>query len=144
MDQLRRPKHFPEPVLQYTLKEITILWHIYGGHDFTPSSPPSHTPSSGSSLHRPRPNSSSGSLSSFYAPLTNSRAKTNTNGSRPPSSSSTTATGMYILTVTTCMWHTLLHLVKSTYSQWCCGTWRADREEGITKWTKLECGWRCW
>lgn len=50
-DQLQRPKHFPEPVTQYTLKEITVVWHLYGGRDFGP--PPhdssSSTPSPGSS-----------------------------------------------------------------------------------------------
>lgn len=49
-DQLQRPKHFPEPVSQFTLKEMTIIWHLYGGTDFsspTHSTPPhKHTPPS--------------------------------------------------------------------------------------------------
>lgn len=47
VDQLKRPKHFPEPVIQYTLKELTIVWHLYGGHDFallSSSSSPSSSP----------------------------------------------------------------------------------------------------
>ncbi len=41
--------------MQYTLKEITIVWHLYGGSDFSPapkassSSPHSSSPSPGSS-----------------------------------------------------------------------------------------------
>ena len=89
VDQLQRPKHFPEPVLQYTLKELTIVWHLYGGHDF-----PTHPPSSGSTPHS---TTSSGSHSNYGAPSSNSRAKTNTTapGSirpHPLSSGSTAAT----------------------------------------------------
>ena len=50
VDQLLKPKHFPGPVLQYTLKELTIVWHLYGGHDFTPHP---FTPSPASSPHLP-------------------------------------------------------------------------------------------
>ena len=77
VDQLQRPKHFPEPVLQYTLKELTIVWHLYGGHDFP--TPPTHPPSSGSIPHST--DSDSHSASSF-----NSRAKTSTLGSSTLSS----------------------------------------------------------
>ena len=47
-DQLQRPKHFPEPVMQYTLKEMTLIWHLYGGRDFGPAKDHS-SPSSASS-----------------------------------------------------------------------------------------------
>lgn len=51
-DQLQRPKHYPEPVVAYTLKEMTVIWHMYGGRDFQPSTPPSSTsPSPSSSPH---------------------------------------------------------------------------------------------
>lgn len=55
MDQLQRPKHFPEPILQYTLKELTIVWHLYGGHDF---SPPLTSPAASPSLPHQNTNSS--------------------------------------------------------------------------------------
>ena len=82
MDQLQRPKHFPEPVFQYTLKELTIIWHLYGGHDFTSTqptsgasstshSPPQHTTSTASPFsaqHQHRHHNPSSS-SSRAAPL---------------------------------------------------------------------------
>lgn len=34
MDQLKAPKSFPQPVLRYTLREISLVWHLYGGLDF--------------------------------------------------------------------------------------------------------------
>ncbi|XP_012275672.1 autophagy-related protein 2 homolog B isoform X2 [Orussus abietinus] len=34
IDLLKAPKHFPLPVLRYTLCEMTLVWHIYGGKDF--------------------------------------------------------------------------------------------------------------
>lgn len=33
-DLLKPPKHFPPAVLRYTLCEMTLVWHIYGGNDF--------------------------------------------------------------------------------------------------------------
>lgn len=38
-DQLSAPGHFPPPVLSYTVKEMSVVWHLYGGRDFgaTPS-----------------------------------------------------------------------------------------------------------
>uniref|UniRef100_A0A8D8U0S0 Autophagy-related protein 2 n=3 Tax=Cacopsylla melanoneura TaxID=428564 RepID=A0A8D8U0S0_9HEMI len=33
-DLLQPPKHFPTPTQRYTLRETTIVWHIYGGSDF--------------------------------------------------------------------------------------------------------------
>ncbi|KAL0269663.1 UNVERIFIED_CONTAM: hypothetical protein PYX00_007315 [Menopon gallinae] len=33
-DLLRSPKHYPKPVLRYLLKEISVVWHMYGGSDF--------------------------------------------------------------------------------------------------------------
>ena len=42
IDQLKRPKHFPDPIVIYSLRELTIIWHLYGGRDFSiPPSPPS-------------------------------------------------------------------------------------------------------
>jgi hypothetical protein len=34
MDALKAPKHYPNPVTKYSLKEMTIVWHLYGGDDF--------------------------------------------------------------------------------------------------------------
>lgn len=33
-DLLKAPKHFPAPVYRYTLREMTVVWHMYGGLDF--------------------------------------------------------------------------------------------------------------
>lgn len=41
VDQLQRPRHFPEPVTTYTIRELSITWHLYGGRDFPPASPSS-------------------------------------------------------------------------------------------------------
>lgn len=41
MDQLKRPAHFPDPVMIYSLREITLVWHLYGGKDFSSSPFPS-------------------------------------------------------------------------------------------------------
>lgn len=34
-DLLRAPKHYPSAVLRYTLREMSIVWHMYGGQDFS-------------------------------------------------------------------------------------------------------------
>ncbi|XP_013170925.1 PREDICTED: autophagy-related protein 2 homolog A isoform X1 [Papilio xuthus] len=34
-DVLKAPKSFPMPVLRYTLREMSLTWNMYGGHDFT-------------------------------------------------------------------------------------------------------------
>lgn len=39
-DVLKAPKHFPLPVLRYTLCEMNLIWHIYGGKDFGNPQPP--------------------------------------------------------------------------------------------------------
>ncbi|XP_076284575.1 autophagy-related 2 isoform X1 [Lasioglossum baleicum] len=38
-DLLKAPRHFPAPILRYTLCEMSLVWHMYGGKDFD-SSPP--------------------------------------------------------------------------------------------------------
>ncbi|KAM3851655.1 autophagy-related protein 2 homolog B isoform 1-T1 [Vipera latastei] len=56
-DTRKTPLHFPVPLMRYVVKEISLIWHLYGGKDFgniTPTSPakgyispqssPSHTP----------------------------------------------------------------------------------------------------
>src|SRR5699024_8743881 len=35
-DPLKTPKNFPTPTTKYTLCEMTIVWHMFGGSDFTP------------------------------------------------------------------------------------------------------------
>ncbi|XP_053785030.1 autophagy-related protein 2 homolog B isoform X2 [Desmodus rotundus] len=53
----RAPVHFPPPVVRYVVKEVSLVWHLYGGKDFgtapptspaksytSPHSSPSHTP----------------------------------------------------------------------------------------------------
>lgn len=32
-DQLRAPDHYPSAVLRYCLREMSIVWHMYGGKD---------------------------------------------------------------------------------------------------------------
>ncbi|XP_005390453.1 PREDICTED: autophagy-related protein 2 homolog B isoform X2 [Chinchilla lanigera] len=56
-DTSKAPLHFPIPVLRYVIKEVSVVWHLYGGKDFgavppaspaksfiSPHSSPSHTP----------------------------------------------------------------------------------------------------
>jgi len=50
-DVLKAPKHFPVPVMRYTLREMTLLWEIFGGHDFPKHAAPSHFGNKGKS-HR--------------------------------------------------------------------------------------------
>lgn len=33
-DLLKAPKNFPPAILRYTLCEMTLIWHMYGGKDF--------------------------------------------------------------------------------------------------------------
>ncbi|KAG8235900.1 hypothetical protein J437_LFUL010130, partial [Ladona fulva] len=33
-DLLRAPAHYPAPILRYVLREMTLVWHLYGGRDF--------------------------------------------------------------------------------------------------------------
>ena len=37
-DQLRSPGHFPGAVLRYTLREMSLVWYMYGGNDFESTS----------------------------------------------------------------------------------------------------------
>ena len=41
-DLLKAPDHFPPAVTRYTLKEMSLVWYMYGGRDFA-SSPPSQS-----------------------------------------------------------------------------------------------------
>lgn len=34
MDILKAPKHYPNPVMKYSVHEMSIVWHLYGGEDF--------------------------------------------------------------------------------------------------------------
>ncbi|XP_059329597.1 autophagy-related protein 2 homolog B isoform X2 [Ammospiza nelsoni] len=56
-DTSKAPLHFPVPLVRYVVKEISLIWHLYGGRDFgaapptspaksfiSPHSSPSHTP----------------------------------------------------------------------------------------------------
>nr|KAF6499082.1 hypothetical protein HJG59_001159 [Molossus molossus] len=41
-DTSRAPSHFPIPVVRYAVKEVSLVWHLYGGEDFgiaPPTSP---------------------------------------------------------------------------------------------------------
>lgn len=33
-DSLLSPKYYPTPVSKYTLTDMTLVWHMYGGSDF--------------------------------------------------------------------------------------------------------------
>lgn len=37
-DLLRAPAHFPVPSSRVVLREVSIVWHLYGGRDFGPHS----------------------------------------------------------------------------------------------------------
>ncbi|XP_050712970.1 autophagy-related protein 2 homolog A-like [Eriocheir sinensis] len=37
VDQLKAPKNFPVPESKYTLQELSLVWHMYGGSDFKSS-----------------------------------------------------------------------------------------------------------
>uniref|UniRef100_A0A8D1FYC9 Autophagy related 2B n=1 Tax=Sus scrofa TaxID=9823 RepID=A0A8D1FYC9_PIG len=56
-DTSKAPLHFPIPIIRYVVKEVSLVWHLYGGKDFgtapptspaksfiSPHSSPSHTP----------------------------------------------------------------------------------------------------
>lgn len=43
-DLLKPPKHYPAPVMRYTLREMSVVWHMYGGHDFGPVKGTSNAP----------------------------------------------------------------------------------------------------
>lgn len=43
-DLLKPPKHYPVPVMRYTLREMSVVWHMYGGHDFGPAKGSNQTP----------------------------------------------------------------------------------------------------
>lgn len=36
-DQLKAPENFPLAVYRYTLREMSLVWHMYGGNDFSSS-----------------------------------------------------------------------------------------------------------
>jgi len=42
-DLLQTPPNYPAPVLKYTLCEMTLIWHMYGGNDFDSSQTSSST-----------------------------------------------------------------------------------------------------
>ncbi|XP_042117068.2 autophagy-related protein 2 homolog B isoform X2 [Peromyscus maniculatus bairdii] len=57
MDSSKAPLHFPIPAIRYVVKEVSLVWHLYGGKDFatvpptspaksyiSPHSSPSQTP----------------------------------------------------------------------------------------------------
>ncbi|XP_053331236.1 autophagy-related protein 2 homolog B [Spea bombifrons] len=40
MDSSKAPVNFPTPVVRYVVKEISLVWHLYGGRDFGSAFPP--------------------------------------------------------------------------------------------------------
>ncbi|XP_074087234.1 autophagy-related protein 2 homolog A isoform X1 [Macrotis lagotis] len=62
-DLLRAPAHFPVPTSRLVLREVSLVWHLYGGRDFGPHlghrtksglSGPRGSPSRCSGLNRPQ------------------------------------------------------------------------------------------
>lgn len=40
-DTSKAPLHFPVPVVRYLVKEVSLVWHLYGGKDFGTAPPTS-------------------------------------------------------------------------------------------------------
>ncbi|KAM4690397.1 autophagy-related protein 2 homolog B isoform 2-T2 [Rhinophrynus dorsalis] len=40
LDTSKAPLHFPVPVVRYVVKEVSLVWHLYGGKDFGSALPP--------------------------------------------------------------------------------------------------------
>uniref|UniRef100_A0A2I2ZB01 Autophagy related 2A n=1 Tax=Gorilla gorilla gorilla TaxID=9595 RepID=A0A2I2ZB01_GORGO len=57
-DLLRAPAHFPVPSTRVVLREVSLVWHLYGGRDFGPH--PSHRARAGLSGPRSSPSRCSG------------------------------------------------------------------------------------
>ncbi|XP_042637474.1 autophagy-related protein 2 homolog A [Orycteropus afer afer] len=58
-DLLRAPAHFPVPSSRVVLREVSLVWHLYGGRDFSPH--PAHRTKVGLSGPRSSPSRCSGS-----------------------------------------------------------------------------------
>nr|XP_046178953.1 autophagy-related protein 2 homolog A-like [Oncorhynchus gorbuscha] len=43
-DLLRAPSHFPVPESRVVLREVSVVWHLYGGRDFGGKAMSTHTP----------------------------------------------------------------------------------------------------
>ena len=39
IDLLKSPDHFPHAEYRYTLKDLTVVWYMYGGKDFGTCAP---------------------------------------------------------------------------------------------------------
>ncbi|KAG8146526.1 hypothetical protein E2320_013678 [Naja naja] len=66
-DLLRAPSHFPVPESRVVMREISVVWHLYGGRDFGPGRSPSghmHSPRTKSSLPSTRSSPSRSSVPS--------------------------------------------------------------------------------
>ncbi|XP_036286351.1 autophagy-related protein 2 homolog A isoform X2 [Pipistrellus kuhlii] len=57
-DLLRAPAHFPVPSTRVVLREVSLVWHLYGGRDFGPH--PSHRARAGLTAPRGSPSRCSG------------------------------------------------------------------------------------
>ncbi|XP_039326602.2 autophagy-related protein 2 homolog A isoform X1 [Saimiri boliviensis] len=57
-DLLRAPAHFPVPSTRVVLREVSLIWHLYGGRDFGPH--PGHRARAGLSGPRGSPSRCSG------------------------------------------------------------------------------------
>nr|XP_020020532.1 autophagy-related protein 2 homolog A isoform X3 [Castor canadensis] len=57
-DLLRAPAHFPVPSSRVVLREVSLIWHLYGGRDFGPH--PGHRARVGLTGHRGSPSRCSG------------------------------------------------------------------------------------
>ncbi|XP_023374263.1 autophagy-related protein 2 homolog A isoform X1 [Otolemur garnettii] len=57
-DLLRAPAHFPVPSSRVVLREVSLVWHLYGGQDFGPH--PGHRARVGLTGHRSSPSRCSG------------------------------------------------------------------------------------
>ncbi|XP_066279882.1 autophagy-related protein 2 homolog B-like isoform X2 [Branchiostoma lanceolatum] len=65
-DLLKAPDHFPPAVLRYTLREMSVVWHMYGGSDF--GKPHDRTAAKGSRSSSASPSPTHGNMQYVRSP----------------------------------------------------------------------------
>ncbi|XP_050674952.1 autophagy-related protein 2 homolog A isoform X2 [Leptidea sinapis] len=75
-DVLKAPRNFPQPVLRYTLCEMSLTWNMYGGNDFraTSDTPKKTVTIDGDGRKQNSPTTAKRTSSKDYEPYEKSRA----------------------------------------------------------------------